>query len=207
MMHKYKFSLESAESPIWEYAADSSRVLIPLHALPGPSELVMLLQAWWSELRYALAWPDPLARGFKSDEAFEAFVHEGERLGLLLDRALGVEASIDIDLTSPRYVRSMAPRLTRYRIFPEWATESPVWNGVPGTGPYNLMLTHLPISPELADALREWQRKFLATYNAEDPRESGFRTDEDSQQFWREGAGLAQWFAREIGPEAEVVWD
>lgn len=96
------------------------------------------------------------------------------------------------------------PRVERYRIFPDWGCDSPVWNGVPGSDPYNIPLELLPISDGLVRDLKQWNDKFQATLNWQDPRDSGFSTLVESQEFLREGERLAERFQIEVGHDSRV---
>lgn len=190
---------------IWRYDEAGHLSPVSFFDLPLSEETRSRLHWWWTSFMEAMSWPDPDVRGFKSDAAFDAFAAEGKELAKLIAEALGPEASLEVSLATPRFVRSSPPWVGRYRIFPEWGHASPVWNGVPGTGPYNLALEHLPITDQLAKELGRWQLSFLETLDEEYPPDSGFATPEEEEAFVSTGRLLARRFSTEIPDAVEVV--
>lgn len=75
-----------------------------------------------------------------------------------------------------------------HRRFPLWDAESSD----------NLDPEDLPLSPGLIARLREWATRFSATWNADDPTRSGFRTREEEARFIRDGGALHEELKREL---------
>lgn len=191
-------------SPIWKYTINGQLSPVGLADLPWPDETVSRIHDWWRIFRDAMVWSDPNVRGFKSDEAFDAFVAQGVALAETIRDSLAPGDSLEISLLSPRFVRLAEPQIDKYRIFPEWGQLSPVWNGGPAKGPNNLLLDHLGISDCLSKDLRSWLNDFLDTFNEDYPPESGFSTTAESQAFLVRGRTLTERFAKEIAG-AQVV--
>lgn len=192
-------------SPIWRYDASGQLSPLALSGLPWADETVSQIQEWWHVFVSAMAWSDPKVRGFKSDEAFNAFVTKGEELAEAIRASLAPGESLEVSLSSPRFVRSAEPQIDKYRIFPDWGQVSPIWNAGPGEGPYNLILDHLKISDSLAREFRRWLNDFLDTFNDDYPPDSGFTTEAESQEFLERGRQLTERFSEELGGNALVV--
>jgi hypothetical protein len=192
-------------SPIWKYATNGQLSPVGLADLPWRDETVSRIHDWWRIFRNAMVWSDPKVRGFKSDEAFNEFVAQGVELAETIKDTLAPGDSLEISLASPRFVRLAEPQIDNYRIFPEWGQLSPIWNGGPAKGPYNLLLDHLQISDGLSKDLRMWLNDFLDTFNEDYPPDSGFSTPAESHAFLVRGRTLTERFAKEIGGSALVV--
>ncbi|MBB4929356.1 hypothetical protein F4561_000176 [Lipingzhangella halophila] len=62
------------------------------------------------------------------------------------------------------------------------------------------------LSDELATALNHWADEFDATLDPDDPKESGFRSQEDWSRFVRRGRELAERVSGEMGEEWSVLY-
>ncbi|MBM9508523.1 hypothetical protein [Actinacidiphila acididurans] len=65
----------------------------------------------------------------------------------------------------------------------------------------NVAPEKLPVSPELAAALNEWRDRWDATYDMDDPMNSGFSSDAEEQKFRQDGESLAARLESELGPD------
>lgn len=74
----------------------------------------------------------------------------------------------------------------------------PLWEASPGKAG-NVNPQDLPISPALRDALIVWAKKYTATSNIDDPKSSGFDSEEKIEEFRNEGDDLAQRLQDELG--------
>lgn len=203
-MNRYRIWLVPGHFPLWRAEESGQFTEVSPRELPISDDVANAIFLWAGRFDEAMAWPEPRNRGFTSDKAFDKYVREGEELARVLSFELGVDSVVEPSIYTRRYVRVVSPKVKRFRIFPYWGLESPVWNGVPGSGPYNLSLEHLPISDGLANDFRLWNERFQSTLNPDDPVNSGFSTIEESRDFCREGEQLAERFNAEIGSQSEV---
>lgn len=80
----------------------------------------------------------------------------------------------------------------------------PLWEASPGhVG--EIDPRSLPISKELVDRLLVWAEQFDQTLVPEDPRLSGFETEEDASKFRRVGYALFEDLKRELGNQYEII--
>lgn len=70
----------------------------------------------------------------------------------------------------------------------------------------NVAPESLPISAGLARDLNRWADDLDATYDADNPLESGFRTEQEQNAFEERGRELARRLQEELGGTAEVVY-
>lgn len=206
-MSQYRLDLIPGIFPLVRVDESGEPVEVFPRELPISEGLMNAISNWADRYRVAMSWPDPHSRGFKSDDAFAAFVREGRDLAEALSFELGSDTIVDTSIGSQRFVRMTHPRIEHYRVFPDWGCESPVWNGNPDSDPYNLPLELLPISDDLAKNFKIWNDKFQATLNWEDPRDSGFFTLAESREFRREGEHLAMRLQDELDVESTVSFE
>ena len=63
----------------------------------------------------------------------------------------------------------------------------------------------LPISKELCSRILAWGRTFDDTLNRDDPARSGFRSDEEQEEFEQEGRDLHVLLSKELGRDFRVI--
>lgn len=66
--------------------------------------------------------------------------------------------------------------------------------------------TELPITPELANGLLAWADRFDATYNSQDPGESGFDSAQAAAEFDLVGQQLWQQLRTELSSDYNVLY-
>lgn len=74
----------------------------------------------------------------------------------------------------------------------------PIWERTE-TGSDNIDPSDLPISFSLQETLTDWMRQFDATFNQDDPYQSGFHTTEAQIAFKTEGEKLLGKLKMELG--------
>lgn len=83
-----------------------------------------------------------------------------------------------------------------YDCFPIW------WDQADKIG--NIDPKNLPITSTLAADLERWADIFTATLNHANPRNSGFKTEQEYRDFNERGTRLTQWLAEELRGKYEV---
>ncbi len=83
-----------------------------------------------------------------------------------------------------------------YDCFPIW------WDQADKVG--NIDPKNLPISSVLAADLERWADMFTAMLSRDDPRNSGFKTEQEYRDFDQAGALLTQRLAEELSGKYEV---
>lgn len=68
----------------------------------------------------------------------------------------------------------------------------------------NVAPEELPVSADLVAALDDWRERWDATYDMDDPGNSGFPSDAEEQRFREDGEKLAARLRSELGPAWEV---
>ncbi len=68
-------------------------------------------------------------------------------------------------------------------------------------------LSELPLSQGTCQKLREWQAKYDALLNLNDPYRTAFATPADQRKFEQEGIDLAQTIQAELGEEYEISYE
>lgn len=86
------------------------------------------------------------------------------------------------------------PQPTRLRFAPEWHC-SPIWDADTGD---SINVFELDLPEDLVARIEEWDTKWQATYNDNDPAAGGYQSVEEQEAYVREG--------RELARELERVW-
>lgn len=90
--------------------------------------------------------------------------------------------------------------LADYECYPLWLTGDRADNVAPDS-------TDMGLTPLLAERLDAWAGRFDATLDMDDPRLSGFPTEEAEHEFAQDGETLARQPAVELGPGWRVVYN
>ncbi|MEU9418199.1 hypothetical protein [Streptomyces sp. NPDC048272] len=86
-----------------------------------------------------------------------------------------------------------------YECHPLWLMGARAGDVAPGS-------PSLGLSAQLAEALDAWADRFDATLCEDDPRESGFDTEEAANEFAQTGETLARQLAVELGQRWRVIY-
>lgn len=88
-----------------------------------------------------------------------------------------------------------------FKLMPEYECH-PIWDGTPSK---NVSLDELSISDQLRIAVLEWNRRFQATFDRQNPIASGFATLTETAAFNEEGKNLAIRLSSELGRPVSFV--
>jgi hypothetical protein len=87
--------------------------------------------------------------------------------------------------------------MAEYGAFPLWESSSERVGDIdPGT---------LPLSAPLQEKLKNWAAVYDATLDMDDPRSSGFKTDQEVEEFRKEGLELSKQLQHELLPFGYTV--
>lgn len=81
----------------------------------------------------------------------------------------------------------------------------PLWDASPEGGGRNINPDELPISSSLKDRLNLWALKYDNTLNRDYPPDSGFKSDEEENQFNIEGRSIFEKLKEELGGSYTVT--